>query len=144
MMRRAFNVLRRLRSSHDGVAAVEFAIIIPVLVTLILGVVQYGGMVIANQQLHNGVASGAMYVMRGGSDATATQAVALSAWPNKPTDAKIQVSTYCTCAGVTSVCTSLCADNSYPQAFTSISGSGTYAGLFGTRAMSATQLVRTQ
>jgi hypothetical protein len=101
-------------------------------------------MIIANQQMHDGVASAAVYVMRGGSDASTIQSVGLGAWPNKPSNAAISVAQGCSCADVASVCTSLCADGSYPQAFTTITATGTYTGVYGSQSMSTSQVVRTQ
>jgi Flp pilus assembly protein TadG len=139
-----FRALRRFRHAHQGAAAVELALVIPVLAGIAAGVMQYGGMILAYQAMHNGIASGAIYVMRGGADTTAIHDLALGAWSNKPGDAAITVAQSCTCAGVTAACTSLCADQSYPQAFTTISAAGTYAGPFATQSMAATQVIRTQ
>jgi Flp pilus assembly protein TadG len=137
-------VLARLFSATGGAAAVEFAMVLPLLTAFLVGIIEYGGMLIAYDRMHDAVASGAVYVMRGGNDATAIHDVAVSAWPSPPSDAAVTVSQQCTCAGVTASCSSLCADQSYPQSFTSISASGTYTGLWDTKAMSSSQVVRTQ
>ena len=134
----------RLGRAVGGAAAVEFAIVTPFLAAMLIGVVQYGGMIIANQQMHDGVSAAAVYVMRGGSDATTIQSIATGTWPNKPSDAKVSVTQACSCAGVTQACSVLCADGSYPQSFTTISASGTYNGLWASQSMSTTQVVRTQ
>lgn len=143
-MRALMTQMGRLRGDTGGAAAVEFALVLPILAVFVIALIQYGGMIIANQQMHNGVASGALYVMRGGSDATAIHDVSLSAWPNRPSDAGISVAQSCVCAGATSTCSSLCPDQSYPQTFTQITATGTYTGLFGNQAISATQVIRTQ
>ena len=137
------HILRFLAAAR-GAAAVEFAIILPVLAAMVIGIAQYGGMVIAYQQMHDGVEAGAVYVMRGGSDMTAAKDISLGAWPNKPGDASVTATHTCSCAGVSNSCTSLCPDNSYPQAFTTIAASGTYSGLYGSQSMSTTHVVRTQ
>lgn len=137
-------LLRRLRVAESGAALVEFAIVVPILSAFVIGIVQYGGMVIAFNQMHDAVSSGAVYVMRGGSDSTAIHDVAVAAWPNPPGDAAVNVNQACSCAGVTAVCNALCADGTYPQSFTTITASGTYSGLWGSQAMSNTQVVRTQ
>ncbi|HEY3889986.1 MAG TPA: TadE/TadG family type IV pilus assembly protein [Caulobacteraceae bacterium] len=136
--------LRRFRTDRGGTAAVEFAILIPMLMVMVIGVIQYGGLILGHQQMHNGIASGAVYVMRGGSDTTAIHDIALGAWPNKPSDASISVVQSCTCAGAASGCSALCSDQSYPLAFTTITGSGTYTGLFASQSMTATQVIRTR
>ena len=144
MMPRPFEMVRRAARHAGGAAAVEFAIAMPFLAAMLIGIVQYGGMIIANQQMHDGVANAAVYVMRGGSDATTIQSMATTAWPNKPADASVTVTQVCSCAGVGQACNALCADGSYPQSFTTISASGTYAGVWGNQSMSTSQVVRTQ
>ena len=142
--RKAFSLGAACRDAR-GVAAVEFAIVAPLLIAMVLAIAQYGGLLVAHQQMHNGVAAGAMYVMRGGSDTTAIHDIALSAWPGRPADASISVSQSCSCAGATVDCANLCPDNvTYPQAFTVISASGTYSGLLQNQSLSAAQTVRTQ
>lgn len=144
-MTRAFlQRARRLSQATRGAAAVEFAIVVPFLAAMLIGVVQYGGMIIANQQMHDGVSAAAVYVMRGGSDAANIKSIAKSTWPNAPSDASVSVSQGCSCAGTTQSCTLLCADGSYPQAFTTISATGTYTGVWGSQSMSTAQVVRTQ
>jgi Flp pilus assembly protein TadG len=136
--------LQRLWDATGGAAAVEFALIIPMLAALVVAIGHYGGMVFANQQMHDGVASAAVYVMRGGSDATAIHNVAYNTWPNKPSDAAVTVSQVCKCGGAAAPCSSLCGDGTYPQTFTTISSTGTYVGPLGSQSMSSSQVVRTQ
>jgi Flp pilus assembly protein TadG len=136
--------LRSLRAATGGAAAVEFAIIVPILATFAGGIIQYGGMIVAYNQMHDAVESGATYVMRGGTDATAVQSVTTNSWPHAPADAAVTVRQFCQCAGANAVCSALCADSSYPQSFTTISATGTYAGLWSTSSMSTVQVVRTQ
>jgi Flp pilus assembly protein TadG len=144
MMRRLRTALARFRSRTDGAAAVEFALVLPALATLLVGVIQYGGMVVAYQQMHDGVTAGAVYVMRGGSDSSATRSVALQAWPNQPSDAAVTVTQACTCAGAAATCGGLCPDGSYPLSYTTIAATGTYVGMMGNKAMSTSQVIRTQ
>lgn len=136
--------VRQVAHSQSGAAAVEFAIVLPVLAAFVIGIIQYGGMIIAYDQMHDAVSSGAVYVMRGGSSASTIKSVTVSAWPNPPADASVSVNQQCLCAGVASSCSSLCGDGTYPQTFTTISGSGTYSGLWGSQSMSSSQVIRTQ
>jgi Flp pilus assembly protein TadG len=144
MIRAGFRKLLRLAAATGGAAAVEMAIATPFLTAALLGIVQYGGMIMANQQMHDGVSSAAVYVMRGGADATTIKSIATSAWPNKPADAAVSVTQICSCAGVGQSCTLLCADGSYPQAFTTITATGTYNGVWTSQSMTTSQVVRTQ
>jgi Flp pilus assembly protein TadG len=144
MMRNIPRQITRLAAATGGAAAVEFALVLPFLAALVVGVAQYGGMVIAYEQMHDGVESGAMYIERGGSVMTTAQDVSLGAWANKPSDAAVTATHYCVCAGVTSSCTSLCSDNTYPQAYTQIVATGTYSGLYANQSMTTTHTIRTE
>lgn len=107
MMRRMFAPLRRLGLARDGGATIELAIIAPVLATLVIGIGELAGMIISYQRMHDGVSSGAVYLMRGGSTSSAIHDVAMAAWPNKPGDAAVTVSQSCQCAGVAGSCSSV-------------------------------------
>ncbi len=134
----------RLLRDERGGALVEFAIIIPLLAALVVGVGQYALMIPAYQQMHAAVQSGAVYVMRGGSDTPTVASVSLSGWANKPSDAAVSASKSCTCGSTSAVCSALCLDGSYPRAFINISATGTYTGLTGSQSMSTVQSVRIQ
>ena len=54
-------LLRRIRRSEDGAAALEFALITPALVLFIVGIAQLGILFMANAGLRNAVAEGARY-----------------------------------------------------------------------------------
>ena len=54
-------ILRRIRRSEDGAAALEFALITPALVLFIVGIAQLGILFMANAGLRNAVAEGARY-----------------------------------------------------------------------------------
>jgi Flp pilus assembly protein TadG len=144
MSRRMFRNLSSLPRAASGGAAVEFALVLPLLTAFIVAIIQYGGMLIAYDQMHDAVSSSAVYVMRGGTNQTAIHDVAVSAWANKPSDASVSVSQTCVCLGVGATCSALCSDGSYPQSFTSIGATGSYTGLWGNQAMSSSQIVRTQ
>jgi Flp pilus assembly protein TadG len=144
MIRTIFEWARRLRQATHGAAAVEFAIVVPFLAAMLVGVIQYGGMIIANQRMHDGVSAAAVYVMRGGTDATNIKSIATGTWSSAPADANVTVTQACSCAGVTQACSLLCTDGSYPQNYTTISATGTYTGVCGNQSMSTSQVVRTQ
>jgi Flp pilus assembly protein TadG len=144
MIERIRNRIANFRARTDGAAAVEFALLLPVFVGLVVGVIQYGGQIVAYQRMHNGLAAGAVYVMRGGSGTTAIHDIAMAGWPSQPADAAVTVTQACTCAGASAGCGAPCADGTYPQSFTTLTGTGTYAGLMGSQSMTSTQVIRTQ
>jgi len=55
------SLLKRLRSSERGAAALEFVIIAPALVMMIVGIARLGILFMANAGLRNAVAEGARY-----------------------------------------------------------------------------------
>ena len=54
-------LLRRLRKNQRGAAALEFALVAPALILLIVGIAQLGILFFANAGLSNAVAEGARY-----------------------------------------------------------------------------------
>lgn len=97
-----------------GMGAVEFAILSPILILVIFGVIV--GAAYATQLLDTraAVQAGAKYVLQGGSNTTTIRTVALSAWANKPDGASIVVRRYCTCGITSSNCAVLCVSTQKP------------------------------
>lgn len=67
-------LIRRLRRSEAGAAAVEFALLAPALILMIIGIAQLGILFMSNAGLRNALAEGARYA---------------TIYP-RPTDAQIQ------------------------------------------------------
>ena len=57
------NSVRTLRSNRSGVAAAEFALIVPVMLTLLLGVYDIGNAIQQRLQLEQAVRAGAQYAL---------------------------------------------------------------------------------
>jgi Flp pilus assembly protein TadG len=136
--------LSRLIRNQSGGAAVEFGLIAPALIAVVLGLSQVGGVVYHRHAMHKAVNAGAQALMTSGANAAAVRAVALEAWPNRGAGADVVVEEYCTCAAVRHACTTVCADSSYPQAFTKISASTTMTGPTGQQTLATSELVRTR
>ena len=77
MMRRS--TLHRLLAAADGTAAVEFAIIAPILILLFAGVTDLGGAMLTRFRLDAAAASGANYAMVKATSVTSTGGSALAA-----------------------------------------------------------------
>jgi Flp pilus assembly protein TadG len=60
-MRLSFSLGRRLRRNDEGVATIEFALVIPGLVLFVVGIAQLGILFMANAGLRNAVAEGARF-----------------------------------------------------------------------------------
>jgi Flp pilus assembly protein TadG len=136
--------LRRLARNQSGGAAVEFGLIAPALIGVVLGLSQVGGVVYSRHAMHKAVNAGAQALMTSGANPAAVRTVALEAWPNRTEGADVVVEEFCTCAAVRHACTTVCADTSYPQYFTQISASHTMTGPTGQQTLSTSELVRTR
>jgi Flp pilus assembly protein TadG len=138
MMRR----LRAFAADRRGLAAMEFALIAPVLVTvLVLGV---DGWLQGTQtsQVRAAMHTGSRYYETGGNDDTVAQTVALAAWTSKPADGVMSVARACTCGATPIACNTLCAGSNPPSAFITMSATATYSGLVHTHAISQSDVVR--
>ena len=136
--------IQRLSRNEAGGAAIEFGLIAPALIAVVLGLSQVGGSVYNRHAMRKAVSAGAQAVMTSGADAAATRAVVLEAWPNRAGDANVQVDEFCSCAAIRQACTTICADGAYPQAFTRITASHTMIGATGQQSLASSQLVRTR
>ena len=129
---------------EDGAAAVELALVAPMLAIVVAGIAAYAPELAVVHAMRDAVSTGAQYVMTGGTDQTNIQTVTTSAWSGKLAADTVTVTQWCSCSGVQSVCTSLCADSSVPTGWTQISAATTYASPTGDKALSATQIIRTR
>lgn len=104
----------KLLADERGMGAVEFAILSPILILMLLGIIV--GAAYAAQLLDTraAVQAGAKYVLQGGSDNSTIQAVAVSSWANKPSDGVVTVNRYCTCGAAINTCSSLCTISGRP------------------------------
>ncbi|MES0029336.1 pilus assembly protein [Mesorhizobium sp. M0074] len=78
--------------SDSGIAAVEFALVVPILCLVLLGIIDGWSFVSSALSMRAGVKTAANLVMQGAADDAATQTVALSSWENHPDDAQVTLS----------------------------------------------------
>jgi len=136
--------MRLLRGLGDdrGMAAVEFALILPILVGLVLFGVD--GWMRINQvsQMRSALSAGARYYEGGGSDDTAAATLAMQAWAHPPADAALTTARSCTCGGAPSSCAAQCANNTLPNVYVTLTSSGTYSGLMHSESLTQSGAVR--
>jgi Flp pilus assembly protein TadG len=135
-------LLRYLRDER-GAAAVEMALLTPFITTIVVAMVTIAPLMWTKQSMHVAVNTGSQYVMAGATNTTAIQQVALTGWSHRPDDGTITVTQYCTCAGVTASCNTICG-SAPPTRYTLITAGTTYHGLTGNTALSSQQLIRTR
>ena len=130
--------LRRLLSGTDdgtrGVAAIEFAIIAPVFVLMLVCTVDMGMGFYRKMQVQNAAQAGAQYAAVSGFLASSISSAVVNATPFAGITASPAPSQFCGCAsnsGVTNVaCGSACPGGSSPGTYVTVSAQGTYTTLF--------------
>ncbi|HEX3363737.1 TadE/TadG family type IV pilus assembly protein [Phenylobacterium sp.] len=138
MMRR----FARFASDRSGLAALEFALIAPLLATLLVVGADTWLNVSQNQDMRTALQSGARYYQTGGADDPTAQLVAQQAWPGKPADGAVSVARSCTCGSSPVDCATLCTGSNPPSVFLTLTASGTFTGLLQSHAMSQNDTVR--
>ncbi|MGE5500391.1 MAG: TadE/TadG family type IV pilus assembly protein [Ignavibacteriales bacterium] len=135
----------RFFKDKSGAAAVEFGLVAPVLVTLLVGIGTYGLEIIAYSKMREAVSAGAQYALTTSDTTSDISAVVSAAWDDKPSGATVSVSQQCVCAGVSNDCSTACANGDYPQRITTITTTQNYSELGGhTKTLTASQQVRTR
>jgi len=143
-------VLRRKLSSfyasHGGVAAIEFAIIAPLLSLILLGLVDYGMAVFHRMELQSAVRAGAQYALIKDSNSTSINGVVLASTNLNALNLSTSVTEFCECSnGAALLCTSSCTSGAVRH-FSTITGTYIHTWMFlpGTRTLSESITVRTQ
>jgi Flp pilus assembly protein TadG len=113
----------RWRRCEGGAAAVEFGLVAPVLLLVMLGVMEGGMLTLKYNAMRTAVTSGAQYVMGGGTDLDAARAITVSAWSARTNQSSVAATKVCRCGATTANCSILCADQNAPQAFITIAAS---------------------
>ncbi len=130
------------RRANRGNSAVEFALILPLLAILLVGIVDIGRYAYQRTDMFGAVRAGAQYLMAGGSNEVTTEAIVTRSWSQAPADGTVSVDEFCLCGGEVVMCNALCADDEAPDAYTRIVVSGTYRGIFMSLANEASETVR--
>jgi Flp pilus assembly protein TadG len=127
---------------HRGVAAVELALIAPVLAGVTLVSFEAWRYASRAQEMRDAVKAGVNYYMNGGTADAAAESIAESAWSHAPADASVAVSRACFCGTTVQVCTSLCADSTVPQVQISLRATGTYPDSYFAKTLATEQVLR--
>jgi Flp pilus assembly protein TadG len=117
----------RIFQSDSGVAAVEFALVVPILCLVLLGIIDGWSFVSSSLSMRAGVKTAANLVMAGATDDAATQAVALSSWENRPEGAHVTLGRIYTCGSTVVDASSLCnGGTKAPSVFVEIEATATW------------------
>lgn len=106
----------------SGNVAIEFALILPVILLLFSGVVNFGLILASKNQLNTVVSTGMLYAMGNSSNPAAVQAVMTSATTMSPLTATAVTACQCL-TGAAPSCSSTCPDGSTPQKYVTVTAS---------------------
>lgn len=135
MMRAMATRIRRFRRDTRGATAVEFALILPVLIVALAGLIDYGLLVYNNNEMENAARSGAQYAMLGDTQAADDAAITAAAYDalRDTSGVTTTISRSCQCPDGTAVACSgtLCTDDIVPGAYIKVHLHRDYVPLFG-------------
>jgi len=134
--------LRNFLGDRSGLAALEFALIAPLLSAILLLGADTWLNVSQHEDMRTALQSGARYYQSGGADDPTAQLVAQNAWRARPADGTVSVARSCTCGTTPDDCATLCAGNNPPSVFLTLTAQGTYSGLLQSHAFSVNDTVR--
>ena len=135
-------MLRKIWRDRRGVAAVEFALVLPVLAGIVVLLPDASDAAIGALNMDAGVRAGVQYAMNGGTDLSAAKTIATQNWSYMPSGATLNVTQSCTCSGAGSVCGQLCADGSNPEIYVTVAAAATVGGTVISIPLQKTQTVR--
>jgi Flp pilus assembly pilin Flp len=135
-------LVRPFVKREDGAAAVEFALIVPILAVIAIMLPDTSDIVFGAMNMNMAVRSSIQYAMNSGTDMAQAQTIGNSTWTSKPAGATLTASTYCKCGASAGTCGALCMDGSLPSTYVTVVGSATFGGTVISVPLTTTQTVR--
>lgn len=133
---------RQFFLDRSGAPAVEFALLAPVFLMLIVAASDVAHLAFQRSDMTGAIRSGTQYFMAGGTHPERAQIIVEEAWGSRPEEAVVRVERICECGDVEASCNLLCPDQSVPLAYAVITIETPMAGLFLTHYSSVSDKVR--
>lgn len=121
-------IIKRFIGEARGIAAMEFALIAPILALIAILMTDVGMAAVGAMNMQSAVRASVQYAMNGGADMTVAKNVGVSAWSSQPSGATFDATKACRCASTTITCTQTCANGSQPSAFFTAAATATLGG----------------
>lgn len=112
----------------EGTAAIEFALLLPVLVLGVLLLSDTVTIGTGSSEMQSAVRASIQYAMNGGTDMTVAKNQGILAWANEPSDGTLTITKACTCGSSAGTCGTLCPDSSEPATYVTGVAKGTLGG----------------
>ena len=139
-------LLRKFRRSQTAAVAVEFALLVPVMGVMLLGLLDYAIMAFHKMELESATRSGAQYAMLDSSDTALISTTVENSTNLDVNNLVVTITEFCECIDGASVsCADTCATGSV-RSFMQITAQYTHTPLFipGTMTLSVESIIRTQ
>ena len=107
----------RFRSDERGVAALEMAIVTPLLAGLVLASYALWDTASRRQDERAALNVGIQYYIHGGGDDAMASQLVLNAWQRRPTDSSLTLTRDCMCDTLPLACGSLCLGGVAPSVY---------------------------
>ncbi len=121
---------RHLRTAQTGVAAIEFAILAPLLVLLLIGVVEVGIASYEALQVQSAAEAGALYAAKNGWNLIGIEAAVLSATGASGVTATPAPQTFCGCPQANGIsitsCSATCPGGDFPGQYVEVDAALTH------------------
>jgi len=137
---------RRFHRAQGGVAALEFALLVPVMGTMLLALLDYAIAAFHTMELESATRSGAQYAMLDPSDTTVIAATVENSTLLDVDNLTVTVTEFCECSDNSSIsCAGTCGTGSV-RSYMQITASYTHTPIFlpGTMNLSGESIFRTQ
>lgn len=139
---KTLKILNQLWSGNRGNAAIEFGLILPIFSTIVITIADVSNIAVGTGEMQTAVRASVQYIMNGGTSTTTAQTAGVNAWNNKPGNGAVTVTEACYCSGTSHSCSTLCSDNTTPQAYYTVTATGTLGGGVISESQSASETVR--
>lgn len=138
-------MIRRLKSigrDQRGAAAVELALIAPILAMVLVISFAVWQQMAAHQQLRETLNTGAEYYMNGGVDDAYAETLMLNVWEDRPDDSAVDATRACFCGATATSCSSLCAGSTQTSVYVNLSAEAPHTFLTSETTLSEARSVR--
>lgn len=125
-----------------GVAAVELALIAPVIAGVVLISFEIWRYATWAQEMRDAVKAGVNYYMTGGADDDDAEAIAQAAWTHAPAGASVEVNRACVCGTSVHACNTLCSNTTVPEVQVTVRARATYPESYFSQYLENEQVVR--
>lgn len=119
-MRSLFKRIEILRGDSSGNMAVEFALLLPAVLILLGGLIEFGSVMYASSSLESAARAGAHYAFEKGLDKPGIEQAVKNASTYPPEKLTVASSMACECEGAAASCTSDCASGYVPFKFITV------------------------